>query len=281
MSKKLKLTADNYYSHEADAEYMSVSMFKQFKRCEAQSLAEFKGEWELPEPKGTNPLILGNFVHSFFQGKKYHKCFINQDEVKKAIFKYGNPEKGIKKDYEGAEKMISVLNHDKAFQRLYMPGDKEVIVTGKIAGRDWKGKIDSLNLEKKYFCDLKTVKDIHAKFWDADEHAYVPFVKAYGYYYQIAMYRELIRQTFDVDCTPFIFAVSKQQPYPDHAGLSFDSVKDHDWLEEAMQDILTSQDHIFDVIDGKAKPKRCGKCDYCRATKQITSWINAAEIEVG
>lgn len=255
---------------------MDVSTFKSFKACEAKQMAIRNGDWQ--EERDLKPLIVGNYIHSTFESKEAHQAFA--EAHKKAIFKYGNPKNGVKKDYEGAEKMISVLKHDRAFQRLYMPGDKEVIVTGKIAGHDWKGKIDSLNLEKKYFCDLKTVKDIHAKFWDPDERAYVPFVKAYGYYYQIAIYRELIRQTFGADCVPFIFAVSKQQPYPDHAGLSFDSVKDHDWLEEAMQTILADQAHIFDVINGKAKPRRCERCDYCRATKQITGWINAAEIEV-
>ena len=254
---------------------MDVSAFKAFKACEAKKLAELKGEWTPDRDK--TALLLGNFIHSSFESKESHQEFIKDH---KALYRYSNPEKGLKKDYENSQKMIDVLDHDPAFRSIYMPGKKEVIVTGKIGGHDWKGKIDSLNLDKGYFCDLKTVRDIHAKFWDADEHAYVPFVKAYGYYYQIAMYRELIRQTFGVDCVPFIFAVSKEYPYPDHAGLSFDSVKDQDWLEEAMQDILTSQDRYFDLIEGKTKPKRCGKCDYCRATKQITKWVSAAEIEV-
>lgn len=255
---------------------MDVSTFKAFKACEAKQLAIQQGDWQ--EEREQEPLIVGNYIHSTFESDQAHQAFVDANQ--QAIFKYGNPEKGLKKDFAGAEKMIDVLKNDKAFQLLYMPGGKEVIVTGKIGGHDWKGKIDSLNLQKHYFCDLKTVKDIHAKFWDNDERSYVPFVKAYGYYYQIAMYRELIRQTFDIDCDPLIFAVSKQQPYPDHAGLSFKSTKDHDWLDEAMQDILTNQDHIFDVMAGKAEPKRCERCDYCRATKQITSWTNAAEIEV-
>lgn len=262
---------------------MDVSTFKAFKACEAAALAKWEGNWEeIRQPSNQpDPLIMGNYIHSFFQSKEAHKDFLKGSEVIKDVYKYGDPKKGMKKGYQTtANSMIKSLEEDKVFQKIYMPGKKEVIVTGKIGGHDWKGKIDSLNLDGGYFCDLKTTQNIHKKFWDEDEHAYVPFVKAYGYYYQIAMYRELIRQTFGVDCVPFIFAVSKQQPYPDHAGLSFDSVKDEDWLEEAMQDILTSQDRYFDLIAGKAKPKRCDKCDYCRATKQITGWVHAAEIEV-
>lgn len=268
-----KLTKDNYY---AEDHYMDVSTFKAFKQCEAQQMAIRSGKWQ-PKQDQT-PLLVGNYVHSYFESEESHQEFCKQH--KKALFKYGSPEKGLKKDYVLANSMIDTLDKDRAFQKIYMPGDKEVIVTGKIGEHDWKGKIDSLNLEKGYFCDLKTVDNIYKKHWDEDEHAYVPFVKARGYYYQIAMYRELIRQTFNVDCTPFIFAVSKQQPYPDHAGLSFDSIKDQDWLEEAMQDITDRQDHIFNVIEGREQPKRCEKCEYCRSTKQITGWTNAAEIEV-
>lgn len=256
---------------------MDVSTFKAFKACEAETLAKRQGKWGDMGDK--TPLLVGNYVHSACESKESHLNFIR--EHKDELYKYKKTKNGLKKDFQTAELMITCLKQDQAFKNIYLPGDKEVIVTGKIGGHDWKGKIDSLNLEQGYFCDLKTTQRIDKKFWDDDERNYVPFVKAYGYYYQISMYRELIRQTFGVDCTPFIFAVSKEYPYPDHAGISFDSVKDEDWLEEAMQDILTRQDRYFDLIDGKAKPKRCGKCDYCRATKQITSWTNAAEIEVG
>ena len=255
---------------------MDISTFKAFKTCEAEALAKWKGEWSEEE---TTALLVGNYVHSYFESKDSHEAFIEAHK-KEMISSRGKTKGQLKSDYKVANSMISTLENDQAFQNIYMPGDKEVIVTGKIAGHDWKGKIDSLNLKEKTFYDLKTVDDIHKSHYDRDEGSRVNFVKDRGYYYQIAMYRELIRQTFGVDCTPFIFAVSKQKPYPDHEALDFNSIKDQDWLEEAMQDILTRQDHYFDLIEGKVKPKRCGKCAYCRATKQISGWVHAAEIEV-
>jgi hypothetical protein len=42
------LTNENYFSKEADMEYMSVSQFKAFEQCEAAALASVKGEWERP-----------------------------------------------------------------------------------------------------------------------------------------------------------------------------------------------------------------------------------------
>ncbi|AEN78007.1 PD-(D/E)XK nuclease-like domain-containing protein [Ligilactobacillus ruminis] len=103
--------------------------------------------------------------------------------------------------------------------------------------------------------------------------------KAYGYYLQMAIYTELIKQTFGVECQPFIFAVSKQTPC-DHDAFSFNSEQDQEYLKEALEDVKEHQDHIADLIAGRAEPERCGHCEYCRATKQITAFTSAADIEV-
>ena len=107
----------------------------------------------------------------------------------------------------------------------------------------------------------------------------MPFIKAYGYYLQMAVYTELIKQTFGVECQPFIFAVSKQTPC-DHDAFSFNSEQDQEYLKEALEDVKAHQDHIADLIAGRAEPERCGHCEYCRATKQITAFTSAADIEV-
>ena len=41
----MNLTADNYFSAEANQQYMSVSQFKNFQKCESAALAEIKGEF--------------------------------------------------------------------------------------------------------------------------------------------------------------------------------------------------------------------------------------------
>lgn len=53
----MELTAENYYSPEANAEYMSVSQFKSFAgtdgklACEAEAMAELRGEWEMKKTR--------------------------------------------------------------------------------------------------------------------------------------------------------------------------------------------------------------------------------------
>ena len=61
----MKLTNENYFSKEADMEYMSVSQFKAFEQCEAAALASVKGEWERPK---TTALLVGSYVDAHFEG---------------------------------------------------------------------------------------------------------------------------------------------------------------------------------------------------------------------
>lgn len=276
---------------------MSKSIFQSFEKCEAETLAELKGDWNPDDFKKKSnqpdPLIFGNFIHSYFQGKKAHESFLNKKKVQKEVFKYGNPEKGTKKAYSEEGEAFSLINKLKlnerfnTFYKPQNPKDKEVIVTGKIDGYWWKGKIDSLNLKNRYFCDLKTTKDIHAVNWikQGDYNVKTNFVEAYGYYMQMAIYQELIKQTFDVTCVPLMFVVSKQQPIPEVANLIFDQSDSRNpevkyLMDDAIQTVKELQPHFWKVLIGEEKPKRCGKCDYCRYTSNSPDFILPTQIEV-
>lgn len=259
ISKTFQLTDNNYYSNDANWHYRSKSQYWEFLQCEARALAELKGEYE-PDINET-PLLFGNYLHSYFESEDAHKKFL--EDNKKSLYKYGNPEKGIKRDFLLADKCIDALKDDDGFNALYQ-GTKETIVKGEIDGVKWMGKIDCLDLDHGRFYDLKTVDDIHKKHWDEDLHQYVDFTKARGYDTQMAIYKELIKQTFDVDCDPYIIAVSKQS-VPDKAVIAFD---DND-LREALNDVRMRQEHINAVINGETEPKACGECEYCRMHKQL------------
>lgn len=259
ISKTFQLTDNNYYSNDANWHYRSKSQYWEFLQCEARALAELKGEYE-PDINET-PLLFGNYLHSYFESEDAHKKFL--EDNKKSLYKYGNPEKGIKRDFLLADRCIDALKDDDGFNALYQ-GTKETIVKGEIDGVKWMGKIDCLDLDHGRFYDLKTVDDIHKKHWDEELHQYVDFTKARGYDTQMAIYKELIKQTFDVDCDPYIIAVSKQS-VPDKAVIAFD---DND-LREALNDVRMRQEHINSVINGEAEPRACGECAYCRMHKQL------------
>lgn len=274
-SKTIKLTKSNYYSHDTDFQYMSFSVFRDFEQCEAATLAKLKGDWE--PTSNPEPLLVGNYVHSYFESPEAHQEFVeaNKSEM---ISTRGKTKGQLKSSYKVADDMIKTLSEDDFFNYVYMPGKKEVIVTGELFGHQWKGKIDSLCLDRGYFCDLKTVDDFHKGHWNPELRQKVNFVEDRGYHMQAAIYQELIRQTFDVDCQPYIFGVSKQ-PIPDKIAISFDG--DGQFLmQSALEKIKTDQDRFWRVLMGEEKPKRCGKCEYCRQGKQLAGFTEVSSIEI-
>lgn len=271
----MKLTKSNYYSHDTDFQYMSFSVFKGFEQCEAATLAKLKGDWE--PTSNPEPLLVGNYVHSYFESPEAHQEFVeaNKSEM---ISTRGKTKGQLKSSYKVADDMIKTLSEDDFFNYVYMPGKKEVIVTGELFGHQWKGKIDSLCLDRGYFCDLKTVDDFHKGHWNPELRQKTNFVEDRGYHMQAAIYQELIRQTFDVDCQPYIFGVSKQ-PIPDKIAISFDG--DGQFLmQSALEKIKTDQDRFWRVLMGEEKPKRCSKCEYCRQSKQLAGFTEVSSIEI-
>lgn len=266
-----QLTPDNYYSDETNWRYMSVSQYKSFARCEAETLAELKGDWK---PTGNNKaLLIGNYLHSYFESPESHEQFI-KDNSKDICKKDGK----LLSDYVKADKMIKTLDEDPAFNKLY-EGDKEVIVQGRIGGVEWIGKIDNLNLDKGYFIDLKTTKDIRELVWNPEKHKKVSFIEAYNYYVQLAVYRELIEQTFGVKCRPMIIAVSKSD-IPDKQAFMFESFEERTKLTDYFYEMLDRLPIYQAVKNGERAPMRCEHCDYCRSTKKLTI-MHPTDLELG
>ena len=264
---------------------MDVSSFKPFLQCEAAALAQYRNEYKPSKPSGLNPLIFGNFIHSYFESKESHKSFLQKPDVIDEMHthkKNGEVTTRLKQAYSEkglANRMIKTLEDEPLFNDLYMPGDKEIIVTGEINGFAWKGKIDSLNLERGYFCDLKTVDDFSKKHWVEGKRYPVNFAEQRGYYMQIALYQELIYQNYNKWLQPFIFAVSKQD-VPDHDLYDFDTDEIREILDEQIETIKDKQQRVFDVIKGNVIPNRYEQCEYCRATKKLTGSTHITDIKL-
>lgn len=247
---------------------MSPTWFKKFLACEAEALAELTGKWQ--PVRDPTALLVGNWLHSYFESKAAHEQF--KAEHPEALSSRGPTKGHLKASFKVAEEMIKALKSDESFNQLYQ-GDKEVIVTGKIGGYPWKGKIDCLNLERGYFADLKTTIDIYKGYWNPDTREREPFVYAYNYQLQMAVYQELIKQRFGVECKPYIVAVSKQTP-PDKQVIDLPEYR----LKNARSEVLGGQEHIQQVIAGEVEPERCEHCEYCRATKRLDSVVSADDL---
>lgn len=169
----MQLTSENYYSREANREYMSVSQFKDFVGtygrlgCEFTALEKIEERWE--DEKST-ALMVGSYVDSYFEGTL-------------AKFKAENPslfkkDGGLKAEYVKADEIIARIERDEYFMK-YMSGQKQVIMTGELFGAKWKIKIDSY-IPDVAIVDLKVMSSITELKWVKDL-GYLDFVRYWGY----------------------------------------------------------------------------------------------------
>lgn len=271
-----ELTQENYYE---DKTYLTNSRFKMYQQCQAKALAVDTGEWV--EDRDETPLLLGNYVHSYFESPEAHEKFLAENGDK-LLAKTGKNKGNLKADFVIGDKMIGSLKDDDGFNNLYHgysddDVQKEMIVFGEIEGVPVKGKLDSVNVSRGYFVDLKTMKSIYSEEWNAELRKRVPAavnnILGFGYHGQLALYRELLKQMTGQEFRPYIVAVSKES-VPDKDILKIDE----EWLDEGLSKLKKDIVEIWAVIQGQQAPKKCGHCDYCRSQKKLTGAINLSSL---
>lgn len=244
----MTLTNENYFSGESNLQYMSVSQYKSFRKCEAATMAELRGEWKRPK---TTALLVGSYVDAWFEG--------TLDE-----FKSENPEifkrdGTLKADYVQAEEIITRVQQDEQFM-YYMSGEKQRIFTTTLFGVPWKIKVDSLLPDK--IVDLKVMRSIERIMGKS-------FVEHWEYDLQMAVYAAVVKAVTGLDLETFLAVVTKQNP------ADLELIHIPEWRrEELLEDVKKHIPHIIKVKTGQVEPERCGVCEYCRATKKITEPID-------
>lgn len=275
---RLKLTAENYYSNEANMEYMSASQFKSFKKCEAAAMAELRGEWGR---KSTTALLVGSYVDAHFSGemeqfKAEHPEIFKKDGTLKA-------------DFIQAQKIVERLESDD-LARMLLSGKHQTIKTGKIAGVWFKTKSDSLltarqveAICKKFpqvraivpfgggmIVDLKCMKDF-LDVWDDSVFEKISFVEFWGYDIQGAIY-----QAVDKRLLPFVIVGATKADEPDIEAMHIPD----DYLEFALADVEENAPRYAAIKRGEIEPVGCGKCAYCRSKKKLTEIKHFKMIDV-
>ncbi|MFJ6415048.1 PD-(D/E)XK nuclease-like domain-containing protein [Terribacillus saccharophilus] len=262
MSALMTLTQANYHSTEANRDYFSVSQFKRFDQCEAKAMAELKGEFKEPT---TNALLVGSYVHAAFESDEAFNEILTQNSD--AIFKNNGSKYA---DFETADRMIEALKNDD-LSMFALTGEKEFIMTAELFGVPWKMKADNINLERGFFSDIKTTQELHKRYWSNKYVGWVSFIEAWDYVLQMALYRLVIKANTGKELTPYIVAVTKENPC-NKAVVHFDESRfafEEDYLEMRME-------RFKKVKSGEEEPISCGNCNYCRQTKKL-----ADTIEVG
>lgn len=255
------LTAENYHSLEANQRFMSVSQYKDFRRCEAAAMGKLQG-WQEPQ---SNALLIGSYVHAHFEGVL--DTFIAEHPE---LFKKNGD---LKAEFQHANAMIQAIESDE-FCMFTLQGQREVIMTAELFGTVWKVKIDSYAPEMGRIADLKTTSSIREKVWDT-KYGYVSFVEAYGYVLQMAVYTEAEkRNTGRTErLEPLLVAVSKEDP-PDKAIIGFD---EHRLLLE-LEEVQEHMPRVLAVKSGIEPPIRCERCRYCRETKKVDRVVHFTDL---
>lgn len=265
----ITLTNDNYFSQQADMDYMSVSQFKALigtqahSACEATALKHINHEIE--EQK-TTALLVGSYVDAYFEGTL-------------DAFKAENPEifkttgdKGLKADYVQAQKIIDRTNRDKLFSD-FMNGQKQVIMTANLFGVDWKIKMDSYHPKDK-IVDLKIMKDM-LPMWSPAFESKVDFIRFWGYDIQGAVYQRIV-EILTGDKLPFFIACATKEK---EAGTDIQVIEiTQPYLDAALSFVENNIEHAVAVKNGTIEAKRCGTCAICRDSRILKAPIRIDDI---
>lgn len=259
------LTADNYYSQEANLAYMSVSQFKDFNgtygkmACEFEAMEKLYGRWA--EEK-TTPLLVGSYVDSYFEGAIER-------------FKVENPEiftqkMELKTPYKKAEQIIARIERDAYFMK-YMSGEKQVIMTGELFGVQWKIKMDSY-IPGVAIVDLKIMESITKLKWVRDI-GYLDFVRYWGYDIQGAVYQKIVEINTGKKL-PFYIAAATKEKEPDIQIIQITQ----NYLDEAMNVVEMNLPRVMRVKNEETPPDRCELCDCCRHNRVLTRPISITNL---
>lgn len=245
----MRLTESNYYSREADEEFLSVSQYKDFLRCEAAALARLRGE--IPRMTST-AMLVGSYVDAALGGTL-------------DAFRADHPELfkrdgSLKADYAHADYIIERIKAQPLMVH-YLSGEVQRIFTGTIGGVAWKCKIDSY-LPGEAIVDGKVMKDFEPVYVIGSGR--LPWWEAWGYDKQGAVYQELVRQNTG-ERLPFILSAATKEPEPDLALLQVDQTM----LDYELAQAEEAAPRIDAIKNGLLEPDRCGRCAYCRRTKTV------------
>lgn len=262
------LTAENYYSKEANKEYMSVSQYKDFAGTYGKMACEFSAIEKLEErwaQKKTTPLLVGSYVDSYFEG--------TVGEFKKETPEIFTQDEGLKAPYIQADKIIERMERDPLFM-MYMSGKKQVIMTAELFGTKWKIKIDSY-AEGIAITDLKVVESITKPKWVRDI-GYLDFIRYWGYDIQGAIYQEVVYRNTGLRL-PFYIAAGTKEEEPNIEVIQVTQ----NYLDEAKNMVEMNMPRILRVKNGEVEPDRCEMCDCCRHTKVLKRPISITNLVAG
>lgn len=278
--RKFTLTDENYYSLEANEKFCSASQWKSFMgcpaipSCEARAMAEIRGEYVR---EVTNALYEGQILDTLWELNdlpEEEQAKIIAQRFPDCVSTRGDTKGQLKYEFRKVMNMYQRTLRDEFFCQL-MSGQKQTIMTGTIEGLPFKIKMDSF-VPGVCITDLKTTENC-----SRNMRKYVPdsgnretFVRYWGYDTQLAIYREIVRQTTGDTLRCYIAAVDKKShPLPQTIEI------DPKILDEALDIVKRNTWKVIGLKSGEIEAvERCEECDYCRDTYKCKP-ISLSEFE--
>lgn len=255
----LELTQENYFSKEADNEYMSVSQYKLFEKCEANALAVLNSETTAEQKVA---YLEGHLFETIVAGDI--DLFMMQHP--ELVASRGATVGELKANYKKVVNAANKIKNQKFIMDIVNRCEKQVILTGEISGVKVKCCLDLFDKENKQIYDLKCMANFKEQ-WNDKDKCYIEWFWHYGYILQMAVYREIVKQNFGIDCETHLIAATKEDE-PDIDAFTIPN----NWLDFELDLFKNNVFFIDKIKKGIDAPKECGHCDYCKAHKKITEF---------
>ena len=251
----VRLNSKNYYGKKANQEFMSVSQYKSFLKCEACAMAELNGTYEREE---SSALLLGSLVDEMLTGTKTSRERFMEENYSKLYKKNGEPYADMARALEAIKKVRS-----QPLMMKYLSGQTQKIMTGEIGGIPWKIKMDSYK-PGEFIADLKYLRDFRSP------NLFENPIKYWGYDTQMAVYQEIVYQNTGLRLPTYLVIVTKESV----PRVAVCEVKQWN-LDEALDEVKKRLPRIIEVKSGSVEPERCNVCDYCADTTILTEPIDS------
>jgi hypothetical protein len=276
------LTTENYHSRESNLAYWSHSQFKAFVECPARAVAELSGQYVR---KPSAAMAFGSLLDRALTAPEKLKDFMTGPESFDADgSSFFFDSKGKPRDNAAMRAYVSVLariQSDPFLADGLKTWKRQAIFTGSIGGRPWKVMldfwVDTPGLET--IIDLKNMADFDDDWADdplTGKRVKLPWYDAWGYFRQMAVYREVVRQNIGTEPLVALFAFTKQDP-PDAVSVAFDSSMATDRFSREVAKVA-EQMELFDSIKRGAAPAvGCDQndCPWCRGQHSCGRTVSA------
>ena len=252
----MELNHNNYFSAEADKEYMSVSQWHLFSKCESKALATILGQED------------ATYKSAFLEGHMFEACVTGNKELFMAqhpeiISSRGATAGQIKAEFKKVIEAAEKFNAQEFFTNIIKQCEKQVILTGEIEGVKIKCALDLFDKETNSIYDIKCMKDFKEQ-WSSEDKMYIPWYYAYKYVLQLSVYKEIAQQNFGKIGTVGLLAATKEE-FPDLNALCIS----HELLDMELERFKLNLKRYDEIKKGNIKPISCGSCDYCKKNKVI------------